>query len=62
VESCALLAGPGRLEHDLLQAIAAGDDDHEVEFAILLHQTSGESAPRCSFLGDAYGIRQLLLN
>ena len=36
-----LLANPGRFERDLLQAIATGDDDHEVEFAILLHQASG---------------------
>ena len=26
-----------RLEHDLLQAITTGDENHEVEFAILLH-------------------------
>ena len=62
VESCALLTDSGWFEHDLLQAIATGDDDHEVEFAILLHQTSGKSASRCSLLGDAYGVRKLLLN
>jgi hypothetical protein len=55
-------ADSGRFEHDLLQAIAIGDEDHKVEFAILHHQTSGESASLYSFLGDAYGVRQLLLN
>jgi len=59
---CPLPTDFGRFEHDLLQAITTGDDDHEVEFAILLHQTSGKSASRGSFLGDAYGVRQLLLN
>jgi hypothetical protein len=32
--------GPGRLEHDLLQVIAIGDDDHEVEFVLLLRATN----------------------
>jgi hypothetical protein len=31
--------GTGRLEHDLLQVIAIGDDDHEVEFVLLLRAT-----------------------
>ena len=59
VAICPLPTDPERFEHYLLQAIAIGDDDHEVEFAILLHQTSGESASLCSFLGDAYVVRQL---
>jgi hypothetical protein len=41
VAICALPTDPGWLEHDLLQAITIGDDDHKVEFAILLHQASG---------------------
>ena len=57
VAICPLPTGPGRFEHDLLQAITTGDENHEVEFAILLHQTSGKSASRRSFLGDAYGVR-----
>jgi hypothetical protein len=52
VESRALLTDPGRLKHDLLQSTVTGDDDHEVEFAILLRQTSGKSASRCRLLGD----------
>jgi hypothetical protein len=32
--------GTGRLEHDLLQVIAIGDDDHEVEFVLLLRATN----------------------
>ena len=56
VAICPLPTDPGWLEHDLLQAIATGDDDHEVEFALLLHQTSSESASLCSFLGDAHGV------
>jgi hypothetical protein len=56
VAICSLPTDSGWLEHDLLQAIATGDDDHEVEFALLLHQTSGESASLCSFLGDAHGV------
>jgi predicted ATPase len=59
VAICPLPTDPGRFEHDLLQAITTGDDDHEVEFAILLQQTSGKSASLCSFLGYAYGVRQL---
>jgi hypothetical protein len=37
VAICPLPTGPGRFEHDLLQAITTGDENHEVEFAILLH-------------------------
>jgi hypothetical protein len=33
VATCPLPTDPGRLEHDLLQGIATGDDDHEVELA-----------------------------
>jgi hypothetical protein len=62
VARCASLADPGRLEHYLLQVIAIGDEDHKVEFAILLHQTSGKSVSICSFLGDTDGVRHLLLN
>lgn len=41
VAICPLPTDPGWLEHDLLQAITSGDDDHKVEFAIMLHQASG---------------------
>ena len=37
VAICPLPTGPGRFEHDLLQAITTGDENHEVEFAIVLH-------------------------
>ena len=47
--SCALLTDTGRFKHDLLQAIITGDDDHKVEFAILLHHTSGKSVPDAAF-------------
>jgi len=41
VAICPLPTDPRWLEHDLLQAITICDDDHKVEFAILLHQASG---------------------
>jgi hypothetical protein len=37
VAICPFTYRTGRFEHDFLQAITTGDENHEVEFAILLH-------------------------
>jgi len=55
-----LLPDLRRLEPYFLQAITGDDDDYEVEFAILLHQSAGERVSRRGFLRDLHRVRQLL--
>src|SRR5664279_4870656 len=53
---------PGRLKQDLLQIVAAQDDDHKLEFRVLFAESSADRLALRGAFGDEDGVRQSLPN